>query len=81
MVTPSPAKPFPDKQLEMVQTAFGWNFGSMAQGDNETGQKGMNAMFGMLDEINHVLRQGKKLCMAILLLTTAPQKMSQIVPR
>jgi hypothetical protein len=29
------------------QTAFGRDFGRMAQGDNKTGQKGMNAMFAM----------------------------------
>jgi hypothetical protein len=34
------------------QTAFGRDFGRMAQGDNKTGQKGTNAMFVMThDEI------------------------------
>ena len=28
-------------------TAFGKDFGGMCQGDNKTGQKGTNAMFGM----------------------------------
>ncbi len=47
---------------KMWQTAFGWVFGGMAQGDNKTGQEGTNAMFvTTLDEINHVLRQGKKI--------------------
>ncbi len=32
---------------EMWQTAFGKDFGGMAQGDNKTGQKGTNAMFVM----------------------------------
>ncbi len=62
------------------QTAFGRDFGRMAQGDNKTGQKGTSAMFVMtLNEINHVLRQGKKILMAILSSTTAPIKMSPIV--
>jgi hypothetical protein len=46
---------------EIWQTAFGKDFGGMAQGDLKTGQKGTNAMFVMThDEIRHVLRQGKK---------------------
>jgi hypothetical protein len=37
---------------EVWQMAFGKDFGSMAQGDNKTGQKGTNAMFVMThDEI------------------------------
>ncbi len=32
---------------ETWQTAFGKDFGGMLQGDNKTGQKGMNAMFVM----------------------------------
>ncbi len=36
------------------QMAFGRDFGSMAQGDNKMGQKGMNAMFVMShNEIAH----------------------------
>jgi hypothetical protein len=54
----------------------------MAHGDNKTGQKGTNAMFVMtLNEINHVLRQGKKLHTVTLSSPTAPIKMSQIVSR
>jgi hypothetical protein len=46
---------------EMWQTAFGKDIGGMTQGDNKTGQKGMNAMFVMThDEIYHVLAAGKK---------------------
>jgi hypothetical protein len=64
---------------KMWQTAFGQDFGGMAQGDNKTGQKGRNAMFFMmLDEINHVLRQGKKIRKVFLSLTTYPIMMSQI---
>jgi len=50
---------------EVWQTAFGKDFGGMAQGDNKTGQKGTNAMFVMThDEIAHVLRAGKKITYA-----------------
>jgi hypothetical protein len=43
------------------QTAFGKDFGGMAQGDNKTGQKGMNAMFIMNHgKIRTVLKQKKK---------------------
>ncbi len=41
---------------EVWQTAFGKDFGGMAQGCNKTGQKGMNAMFVMThDDIRHAL--------------------------
>jgi hypothetical protein len=40
---------------ETWQTAFGKDFGSIAQGDNTTGQQGTNAMFVMThDEIKHI---------------------------
>jgi hypothetical protein len=43
-----------------LQTAFGKDFGGMAQGDTRTGQKVTNAMFIMThDKIKHVLRGGK----------------------
>jgi hypothetical protein len=46
---------------ETWQTAFGKDFGGMAQCDNKTGQRGTNAMFIMThDKIKHVLREGKK---------------------
>ncbi len=46
---------------ETWQTAFGKDFGGMSQGDNKTGQKGMNAMFVMThDKIRHVLAARKK---------------------
>jgi hypothetical protein len=47
------------------QTAFGKEFGGMAQGDKKTGQKGTNAMFVMThNELAHVLRAGKKFTFA-----------------
>jgi hypothetical protein len=36
--------------MEIWQTAFGKDFGGMAQGDNKTGQKGTNAIFVMTHE-------------------------------
>ncbi len=42
------------------QTAFGRYFGSMAQGDNKTGQKGTNAMYVMShNEIAHAKAANK----------------------
>jgi hypothetical protein len=35
---------------EIWQTAFGKDFGKMAQGDNKTGQKGTNSVFVMTHE-------------------------------
>jgi hypothetical protein len=46
---------------DIWQTAFGKDFGGMAQGDNKTGQKGTNAMFVINhDKIKTVLKAGKK---------------------
>jgi hypothetical protein len=57
------------------QTAFGQDFGGMAQGDNRTGQKGTNTMFVMtLNEINQVLRQGKKIMYGNLVVDYRPPK-------
>jgi hypothetical protein len=50
---------------EIWQTAFGKDFGGMAQGDNNMDQKGTIAMFVMThDGINQVLRAGKKFAYA-----------------
>jgi hypothetical protein len=60
---------------EIWQTAFGKNFGGMAQGDNKTGQKGTNAMLVMThEEIHHVLQAGKKITYANLVVDHQPQK-------
>ncbi len=46
---------------EIWQTAFGKDFGGMAQGCNKTGQKSTNAMFMMTrNEIAHALAVGTK---------------------
>jgi hypothetical protein len=45
---------------DIWQTAFGKDFGGMAQGDNKTSQKGTNAMFVMNhEEIKLSSRQAK----------------------
>ena len=45
---------------EIWQTAFGKDFGGMAQGDNKTGQKGTNSMFVMRhDEIKEAYLKNK----------------------
>jgi hypothetical protein len=45
---------------EIWQTAFGKDFGGMAQGDEKMGQKGTNAMFVMThDEIKQAVAAGK----------------------
>jgi hypothetical protein len=60
---------------EIWQTAFGKDFGGMAQGDKKMGQKGMNAMFIMThDEIKHVLWQGKKITYGNAVVNYRPQK-------
>jgi hypothetical protein len=60
---------------ETWQTAFGKDFGGMAQGDNKTGQKGTNAMFVMThDEIRQVLAQNKKFTYGNPVVDYRPQK-------
>jgi hypothetical protein len=60
---------------EIWQTAFGKEFGGMAQGDNKTGQKGRNAIFVMNhDNITKVLKLGKKFTYANPVVDHRPQK-------
>jgi hypothetical protein len=60
---------------EVWQTAFGKEFGGMAQRDNKTGQKGTNAMFVMNhDDIKKILKAGKKFTYANLVVDHRPQK-------
>jgi hypothetical protein len=62
------------------QTAFGKNFGGMAQGNNKMGQKGTNAIFVMThDEIRHVLLEGKKFTYGNPVVDTARKKTIRIV--
>ena len=60
---------------EIWQTAFGKEFGGMAQGDNKTGQKGTNAMFVMNhDDIQKIIKAGKKNTYANPVVDHRPQK-------
>jgi hypothetical protein len=57
------------------QTAFGKDFGGMAQGCNKTGQKGTNAIFVMAhDEIRHALAAKKIFTHANPVVDCQPQK-------
>ena len=60
---------------EIWQTAFGKDFGGMAQGCNKTGQKGTNAMFVMThDKIRHALAAKKFFTYANPVVDYRPQK-------
>ncbi len=60
---------------EVWQTAFGKDFGGMAQGCNKTGQKGTNAMFVMTqDDIKHALAANKFFTYANPVVNFRPQK-------
>ncbi len=60
---------------EVWQTAFGKDFGGMAQGDNKTGQKGTNAMFLMMrEDIAHAHAAGKFFTYANPVVNYRPQK-------
>ncbi len=57
------------------QTAFGKDFGGMAQGDNKTGQKGMNSVFVMTHkEIDIAKAAGTKWTYARVVVDYRPQK-------
>ena len=60
---------------ETWQTAFATDIGGMAQGDNMTGQKGMNVMFVMNHkEIRQQLSMGKKFTYGNPVVNYRPQK-------
>ena len=60
---------------EICLTAFGKDFGDMAQGDNKTSQKRTNAMFVMNHEdIKKILKAGKKITYANPVADHHPQK-------
>jgi hypothetical protein len=60
---------------ETWKTAFGKDFGGMAQGDNKTGQKGTNAMFVMTHkEIAHAYSKKKFSTFANPVVDYRPQK-------
>ncbi len=57
------------------QTAFGKDFGGMAQGDNKTGQKGTNSVFVMThNEIDIAKAAGYKWTYAKIVANYRPQK-------
>ena len=60
---------------EVWQTAFGKDFGGMAQGDNKTGQKGTDAMFVMTrEDIAHAHAAGNFFTYANPVVDYCPQK-------
>jgi hypothetical protein len=60
---------------EVWQTAFGKDFGRMAQGDNKTGQKGTSSVFVMThNEIDIVKAAGHKWTYARIVVDYRPQK-------
>ncbi len=60
---------------EVWQTAFGKDFGGMAQGNNKTGQKGTDAMFVMTHkDIKHAIKAGKKFTYCNPVVDHRPQK-------
>jgi hypothetical protein len=60
---------------EVWQTAFGKDFGGMAQGDNKTGQKGKNALFVMThDEIAQTIAANKRFTYGNPVVDYRPQK-------
>ncbi len=62
------------------QTAFGKDFGGMAQGDNKTSQKGTNAILVMNhNKIKTVLKAGKKSHTQTRWQTTGPKKQTLAV--
>ncbi len=57
------------------QTAFGKDFGGMAQGDKKMGQNGTNVMFVMShNKLSRVLRAGKKFTFANPVVNHQPQE-------
>jgi hypothetical protein len=63
------------KTAEIWQTAFGKDFGSMAQGDNKMGQKGTNSIFVMThEEIAMAKNEGKTWTYARIVIDYRPQK-------
>jgi hypothetical protein len=59
---------------EIWQTAFGKDFGSMAQGDNKTGQKGNNSIFVMTHEEIEKIPKTQTVTCARVVVDFRPQK-------
>jgi hypothetical protein len=60
--------------METWQTAFGKDFGGMAQGDNKTGQKGTNAIFVMTHEEILLIPADRTITYARVVVDFRPQK-------
>ncbi len=60
--------------LEVWQTAFGKDFGGMAQGDNKTGQKGTNSIFVMTHDEIQALPKNQTVTYARIVVDFRPQK-------
>jgi hypothetical protein len=60
--------------LEVWQTAFGKDFGGMAQGDNKTGQKGTNSIFVMTYDEIQALPKNQTVTYASVVVDFFPQK-------
>jgi hypothetical protein len=59
---------------EIWQTAFGKEFGGMAQGDNKTGQKGTNSIFVMTHIEIPLIPRGQTVTYARVVVKYHPQK-------
>jgi hypothetical protein len=59
---------------EMWLTAFGKDFGGMAQGDNKTGQKGTNSSFFMTHDNIARIRRNQTVTYARVVVDFCPQK-------
>ncbi len=59
---------------EVWQTAFGKDFGGMAQGDNKTGQKGTNSIFVMTHNEIRALQKNQTVTYARVVVDFCPQK-------
>jgi hypothetical protein len=60
--------------MEIWQTAFGKDFGGMAQWDNKTGQKGTNAIFVMTHEEILLIPADRTITYARVVINFRPQK-------
>ncbi len=60
--------------MEIWQTAFGKDFGGMAQGDNKTGQKGTNAIFVMTHADIPLIPADRTITYARVVVDFRPQK-------
>ena len=61
--------------MEIWQTAFGKDFGGMAQGDNKMGQKGTNAIFVMIHDDIWLIPADRTITYARVVVNFRPQKM------